>query len=159
MERAALLFDDAQVNESPNRVMPPRQNRRANEDAVIGNLAVSVERVEALVLQLSDRLKEMEKALTSLIAKDSKREWYTIREVAGMLHRDEYTVREWARLGRINANKLESGRGDKGEWRVAHEEVIRIQNEGLLPDVRLSRSGHRESRRCPRPGVRSSTSD
>ena len=61
------------------------------------------------------------------------KEAYTTKEIAEMLGKQEYTVREWCRLGRIAAKKLPNGRGNEGEWRIPHEELIRYQTEGLSP--------------------------
>lgn len=61
------------------------------------------------------------------------KEWYAIAEAAEVLGKAPFTVREWARLGRINALKRPSGRGKASEWMIAHREVERIQNKGLLP--------------------------
>jgi hypothetical protein len=61
------------------------------------------------------------------------REWYTTEEVAKILDRDPYTVREWARLGRIKAEERVGGRGRAKEWVISHEELTRYRNHGLLP--------------------------
>ena len=67
-----------------------------------------------------------------LESKELPKESYTTAEAAKILQRRPYTVREWCRLGRVNAYKTESGRGIDEEWRISREELIRIQNEGLL---------------------------
>ncbi len=61
------------------------------------------------------------------------RDWYSTNEVAEILGKAEFTVREWCRLGRIRAEKRRSGRGAYPSWVISHEELLRIQKEGLLP--------------------------
>jgi hypothetical protein len=71
--------------------------------------------------------------LNLLETQRTRKDWYTTEEVGEILDRDPYTVREWARLGRIRAEKRAGGRGRAKEWVVSHEELVRIQNHGLLP--------------------------
>jgi hypothetical protein len=66
----------------------------------------------------------------------TERTWLTTAEVAQILKRKPYTVREWCRLGRVNAEREKDGRGGYGAWRISREELLRIQNEGLLPESR-----------------------
>lgn len=61
------------------------------------------------------------------------KEWYSITDAAKLLNKAEFTVREWCRLGRVNAHKRPCGRGRSQEWIVSHTEIERIRNKGLLP--------------------------
>ena len=80
-----------------------------------------------------DRLTKIEASLAQLLKQQTIKDFYTTKQVAELLRKKEYTVREWCRLGRIAAKKLPGGRGNEGEWRIAHEELSRYQSEGLLP--------------------------
>jgi transposase len=84
------------------------------------------------------RLDRIESALTELLLQRTAKEWYSTAEVAEILERSDYTVREWCRQGRIRAKKKLCGRGKGGEWLVSHNEVTRLKNEGLLPLERSS---------------------
>lgn len=79
------------------------------------------------------RLERIETVLGELRSRPAPKEWYTTGEVAQVIGKAEYTVREWCRLARIRARKKRCGRGKAGEWLVSHEELTRFQNEGLLP--------------------------
>lgn len=79
------------------------------------------------------RLERIERLLSQIIEKPMQREYYSTSEVAEILSRAEFTVREWCRLGRILAEKRRTGRGRSKEWMISHEELSRVQNEGLLP--------------------------
>lgn len=79
------------------------------------------------------RLERIEAALQTLVAQRTVKEYYTTAEVASILGKAEFTVREWCRLGRVAAEKRRCGRGRTKEWIISHEELVRIQNEGLFP--------------------------
>ena len=85
---------------------------------------------------LLTRLAKIETLLASLVEQRTIKEWYSTADVATILGKAEFTVREWCRLGRVHAEKKKSGRGVAGEWIVSHAELTRIRNEGLLPDPR-----------------------
>jgi hypothetical protein len=87
----------------------------------------------ALLLQ---RLERIEATLAVLVERQVVREWYSTEEVAKLLGKAEFTVREWCRLGRVRAEKKGSGRGKYQSWVVSREELQRIQREGLLPVAR-----------------------
>ena len=88
---------------------------------------------EARPRTLDERLDRIESLLASLVQRQAIKDWYTTAEVAKLLDRAEYTVREWCRQGRIRARKKPCGRGKGGEWLVSHDEFMRLRNEGLLP--------------------------
>ncbi len=89
--------------------------------------------------ELLDRLQRIEALLATLVEQRPVREWFTTAEVAGILGRAEFTVREWCRLGRVRAEKKQCGRGQAGEWIISHSELARVRNEGLLPGPRTTR--------------------
>jgi hypothetical protein len=64
---------------------------------------------------LTRRLDRIESALKELVRQRMVKEWYSTAEVAEMVQRTEYTVREWCRQGRIHAKKKPCGRGKGGE--------------------------------------------
>jgi hypothetical protein len=87
---------------------------------------VSIESIES-------RLERLESLILSLVEREKVKDWYSTAEVAKILGKSDYTVREWARLGRIRARKRACGHGKSKEWMVDHEELTRLRNEGLLP--------------------------
>jgi hypothetical protein len=84
-------------------------------------------------MSIEERLDEIRRMLAALVERRAIKDWYGTAEVARLLDKAEYTVREWCRQGRIRARKKPSGRGKGGEWLVSHEELTRLRNEGLLP--------------------------
>ncbi len=68
-----------------------------------------------------------------LVSQRVTRDYYTIEQVAQILGRANWTVRDWCRLGRLRAEKRSSGRGRSREWVVPHAELQRYEKEGLLP--------------------------
>ena len=90
----------------------------------------------ATELDLSERLERIETLLQALLQERTIKEWYSTSEVAHLLGKAEFTVREWCRLRRVRAQKKKCGRGVASEWIVNHEELTRIRNHGLLPNPR-----------------------
>jgi hypothetical protein len=92
---------------------------------------------DELLLEIRERLTRIEDALRWLYHEQSRstvKEHYTTAEAADALGRAEYTVREWARTGRIHASKRYDGHGRHKAWTIAHEELVRLRREGLLPE-------------------------
>lgn len=87
--------------------------------------------------QLIQQLCRIEMKLDELASERHSKEFYSTSEVAQALGRAEFTVREWCRLGRVRAQKRAAGRGVAKEWMISHDELVRIQSEGLLPIPRI----------------------
>jgi hypothetical protein len=83
-------------------------------------------------MTVEERLEKIEALLASLVERQQVREWYSVEECARILGRASFTVREWARHGRIIASKKNSGRGAHAAWVISHAELLRYQRDGLL---------------------------
>lgn len=103
---------------------PPHQASSVNQESPIPEIAFG---------QLLNRLDRIESTLSQLVQRNTMKDYYTTAEVAKILGKAEFTVREWCRLGRVYAEKRQTGRGRTKEWMVSHQELTRIRNEGLLP--------------------------
>jgi hypothetical protein len=84
-------------------------------------------------MSIEDRLANIEGMLAALVERQQVREYYSIDEFARIVGRAEFTCREWARHGRIQAEKRLSGRGAHPSLAISHDELLRYQREGLLP--------------------------
>jgi hypothetical protein len=114
------------------------QIARNNEDFSVaevlgGNVETAMIDQPEWVGQLVARLDKLETLLKDLKHQRSPRDWYSTEEVAQILGKAKFTVREWCRHGRVQCRKQGSGRGKYQSWVIAHEELLRIQREGLLP--------------------------
>jgi hypothetical protein len=89
-------------------------------------------------MTVEERLEKIEAMLVVLVERQTVKDFYEIEEFAKLVGKSEFTVREWARLARIKAEKKLSGRGAYARWVVSHAEWLRYQREGLLPDRRLA---------------------
>lgn len=83
--------------------------------------------------RMSERMAAMEAALNTLVHEKTVKDWYSTAEIAELLGKAEFTVREWCRLGRIHAEKRQSGRGPHAAWVVSREELQRYYRNGLIP--------------------------
>ena len=84
-------------------------------------------------MTLEERLERIESMLVVLVERQTVKDWYSVDELAQLVGKAEFTVREWCRLGRIKAEKRLSGRGAFPAWCISHQELLRYQREGLIP--------------------------
>ncbi len=84
-------------------------------------------------MTLEERLERIESMLVVLVERQTVKDWYSVDELAQLVGKAEFTVREWCRLGRIKAEKQLSGRGAFPAWCISHQELLRYQREGLIP--------------------------
>ena len=102
---------------------------------------------------IMSELSAIKSLLAALVERQTIKDWYTTQEVARLTGRDEFTVREWCRHGRIAAVKRRSGRGPHASWAIGHAELQRYQREGLLPlPQRANRRPARGRERLAGPG-------
>jgi hypothetical protein len=87
--------------------------------------------------EILDRLGRIEVAMQTLVREKTVKDWYSTAEVAKILDRSEYSVREWCRLRRVVAVKKPTPRGAHAEWLISHEELQRLRNLGLRPVATL----------------------
>jgi len=84
-------------------------------------------------MTLEERLDKIEAMLVVLVERQQVREWYTTEEFARAVGKAEFTVREYCRGGRLNAEKRQSGRGAYPQWVISHAELERYRRNGLMP--------------------------
>jgi hypothetical protein len=82
---------------------------------------------------VDERLDRIEALLLALVERQTVKEYYTVEEFSRIVGKSCFTCREWARLGRVRAEKRQSGRGAHQEWVFSHAELERYQRQGLLP--------------------------
>jgi hypothetical protein len=92
-------------------------------------MQLALEEMRKYFLERQDKMQ----ATLDRLDQERPREWYSTSEVAQTLGKSEFTIREWARLGRCHAKKKLSGRGGALSWVISHEELLRLRKEGLLP--------------------------
>lgn len=126
------LFGEVPISNGKSRLRASNGSARSIDENCLERREL-IEEVSAL----KGRIEELEQIIAELrdllLTQKTVKESYDTKEVANILGRKPYTVREWCRLQRINAYKAQCGRGSEEEWRIGHEELVRIQNEGLLP--------------------------
>lgn len=81
---------------------------------------------------LAERLDRIEDSLRLLLKERVEKRFYSTAEVATIMGKAEFTIREWCRNKRCMAAKRLCGRGNSKEWMISHEELERIRSEGLL---------------------------
>ena len=82
-----------------------------------------------LLKEILNRIEQIETRLALSVEKES----YTVEQAGERLNRKPWTVRQWCNKGQVKDAYKVHGKGRTGEWRIPHEEIIRLQNNGPLP--------------------------
>lgn len=80
--------------------------------------------IEAQLNEIRDLLKKQEKLIRPV-----ERKFYSVEEAAELTGYKAWTIRHACAKGRVKGHK-----GDDGRWRLPHEEVTRLQEEGLAAE-------------------------
>lgn len=127
MKNQLGLFGD-----EPEAKKPAKRSRKGVRQSEPGEL---LRRMKAL----EERFEKVEQVLHQIhelmAIKKVVKDRYTVKEVAAIVGRKEYTVREWCRERRLLADKAMCGRGCELAWLISHDELTRYQNEGLRPKI------------------------
>jgi hypothetical protein len=84
--------------------------------------------------EILDRLERIESALRRLLELRTVKDFYSTEDVAAILGKAEFTVREWCRRKRCHSVKQACGRGKYQSYAISHAELKRLEKEGLLPE-------------------------
>jgi hypothetical protein len=84
-------------------------------------------------MSIEERAEKIERLLAVPVERQTIKDWYDIAELARLVGKAELTVPEWARLGRLRAEKRQTGLGADPSCVVSHRELLRYRREGLLP--------------------------
>jgi transposase len=103
-------------------------------------MTIPITETTSQLSEVLNRLSNIEDVLRSLVQEKSIKDWYSTSEIASLLGKAEYTVREWCRQGRVKASKKPYARGAHPEWLICHAELTRVRNEGLLATMNLKHS-------------------
>jgi hypothetical protein len=85
--------------------------------------------LDTALTNLAERMAALEERLKAIQVGQVEKDWYSTEDVAALMDRAPWTVREWCRHGRIKAKK----RAGTDRWVVSKEELERLMNHGLLP--------------------------
>ncbi len=90
---------------------------------------------DLVVIELAERVTRLEAEIVALRTTTTPTPYYSVAEFARCVQRAPYTVREWARQGRIQATRRATGGGPYRSWVISQEELVRYQRWGLRPSV------------------------
>jgi Helix-turn-helix domain len=100
-------------------------------------MSVESPEILSLLTSLSEGMRRLESEVSAIrglpAAQQAPRTFYSVDEVATILGKSAYTVREWCRNGQVTAIKRAERRGAGTLWSISAEEVARYKNGGLLP--------------------------
>jgi hypothetical protein len=80
--------------------------------------------IKAMLRQILEQLGRKPEATPKL--------WHSVEEAAGILGRAPYTIRDYCRLGRLNATKRGQKWGKSDLWSISSVEIERYRQDGLL---------------------------
>ena len=117
---------------SQTATRPTDRDAVPSEEITFLSDSSETEESDTMTNMLIERLGRIEEKLQLLLQQRIVQKFYSTADVAKLLGKAEFTVREWCRHHRIRAEKRPCGRGHSLEWMISHEELDRLKAEGLL---------------------------
>ena len=87
------------------------------------------------------RLDRIESLLAAILERETIKDYYSTDEFARLVGKADFTVREWARLDRIRAEKRKSGRGALRPGLSATRSSCAINVRGYSPSASKGGNG------------------
>lgn len=128
-----LERENVEMRGKLNQRSGPENDEAISDEEELPKELSTTERIEVALAGLTTRFAAIENNIAVLAQRQTVKEFYTTQDLCKMFGKAPYTVREWCRLGRIKAKKIRASCGGECEWRIPHEELVRLQNDGLLP--------------------------
>ena len=94
-------------------------------------------------MTIDERLDRIEQILASLVERERSRTGTPTDEVAQLLGKAAFTVREWAGWAASTPRSANRGRGAHPAWVVSHSELLRYRQGRAVAERIYRRSGRR----------------
>lgn len=111
------------------QLLAPSLDRRESPEDTVATLGIKMDQVLDLLRRMAD-VPPISAPSSTLPPGKSFLETSEFAEAVG---RRAFTVREWCRLGRVNAVKVGAGPKSLERWRISAAELARFRADGLLP--------------------------
>ena len=120
--KAMMKVESAGVLNGDSELGADRGSDPSKLDQILQILGAVNQRLDGLEQSVVDMIK-------GIATRQPQKEWYSTAELAELLGKSDFTVREkWCNQGRVECQKDP----DSGKWRIPAQELHRLRNGGSL---------------------------